>query len=62
MVSAIRVNHLSLVRGAGRLGATCAKAVAGLHGGAHWRGEFGLFWCGNLGAKVSWSICEAKVS
>ena len=27
------VIHLGLVRGAGRLGATCAKAVAGLHGG-----------------------------
>ena len=56
------VIHLGLVRGAGRLGATCAKAVAGLHGGARRRGEFGRFWCGNLGAKASWSTCEAKAS
>ena len=56
------VIHLGLVRGAGRLRATCAKAVAGLHGGARRRGEFGRFWCGNLGAKVSWSICKAKAS
>ena len=47
------VIHLGLVRGVGRLGATCAKAVAGLHGGARRRGEFGRFWCGNLDAKVS---------
>jgi len=56
------VIHLGLVHGAGRLGATCAKAVAGLHGGARRRGEFGRFWCGNLGAKDSWSACEAKAS
>ena len=56
------VIHLGLVRGAGRLGATCAKAVVGLHGGARRRSEFGRFWCGNLGAKASWSICEAKAS
>ena len=56
------VIHLGLVRGAGRLGATCAKAVAGLHSGARRRGEFGRFWCGNLGAKASWSTCEAKAS
>ena len=56
------VIHLGLVRGAGRLGATCTKAVAGLHGGARRRGEFGQFWCGNLGAKASWSTCEAKAS
>ena len=47
------VIHLGLVRGVGRLGATCAKAVAGLHGGARRHGEFGRFWCGNLDAKVS---------
>ena len=56
------VIHLGLVRGAGRLGAMCAKAMAGMHGGARRRGEFGRFWCGNLGAKASWSICEAKAS
>ena len=27
------VIHLGLVRGAGRLGVTCTKAVAGMHGG-----------------------------
>jgi len=39
-----------------------AKAVAGLLDGARRRGEFGRFWCGNLGAKDSWSACEAKAS